>query len=133
MIKIIAEPIFACRLRMRSRICAWMVTSRAVVGSSAMSNFGLQAIAIAIITRWRMPPESWWGYSDIRCSGEAIPTRRNNLNRSFSRLTKTNVAVKDYRLDELTRDREERVEARHGLLEHHTDLIATKSSAFPFR
>ena len=41
-----------------SRICAWMVTSSAVVGSSAMMSFGLQASPIAIITRWRMPPES---------------------------------------------------------------------------
>ncbi len=32
---------------------------RAVVGSSAMSSLGLQAIAIAIMTRWFMPPESW--------------------------------------------------------------------------
>ena len=44
-----------------SRICAWIVTSRAVVGSSAINTCGLQASAIAIITRWRMPPESWWG------------------------------------------------------------------------
>ncbi len=42
----------------RSRICAWMVTSSAVVGSSAISSLGLQAIAIAIITRWHMPPDS---------------------------------------------------------------------------
>ena len=41
-----------------SRICAWIVTSSAVVGSSAMISFGLQASAMAIITRWRMPPES---------------------------------------------------------------------------
>ena len=45
----------------RSRIWAWIVTSSAVVGSSAMSSFGEHASAIAIITRWRMPPESWWG------------------------------------------------------------------------
>ena len=45
----------------RSRICAWMVTSSAVVGSSAMTSFGLQASAIAIMTRWRMPPENWCG------------------------------------------------------------------------
>ena len=45
-----------------SRICAWMVTSSAVVGSSAMISFGLQASPIAIITRWRMPPENWCGY-----------------------------------------------------------------------
>ncbi|OPX24166.1 MAG: hypothetical protein B1H04_02635 [Planctomycetales bacterium 4484_123] len=42
-----------------SRICAWMVTSRAVVGSSAMSSSGSQDRAMAIIARWRMPPESW--------------------------------------------------------------------------
>ncbi|EAU65581.1 conserved hypothetical protein [Stigmatella aurantiaca DW4/3-1] len=45
----------------RSRICAWIVTSSAVVGSSAMSSCGPHARAMAIITRWRMPPESWWG------------------------------------------------------------------------
>ena len=39
-----------------------MVTSSAVVGSSAISSFGLQASAMAIITRWRMPPDSWCGY-----------------------------------------------------------------------
>ena len=44
-----------------SRICAWIVTSSAVVGSSAISSFGLHDSAIAIITRWRMPPENWCG------------------------------------------------------------------------
>ena len=36
---------------------AWMVTSSAVVGSSAMSTSGSLAIDMAIIARWRMPPE----------------------------------------------------------------------------
>ena len=44
-----------------SRICAWMVTSSAVVGSSAISSCGLHDSAMAIITLWRMPPENWWG------------------------------------------------------------------------
>ena len=57
----IAMPCSRCRSRSRSRICAWTVTSRAVVGSSAMRIFGWQAIAIAIITRWRIPPENWNG------------------------------------------------------------------------
>jgi len=39
-------------------IWAWTMTSNAVVGSSAMSTLGLQASAIAIITRCRWPPES---------------------------------------------------------------------------
>ena len=37
---------------------AWIVTSRAVVGSSAIRTLGSQESAIAIITRWRIPPES---------------------------------------------------------------------------
>ena len=49
------------RVSMMSRICAWMVTSRAVVGSSAISTAGSHDSAIAIITRWRMPPENWCG------------------------------------------------------------------------
>ena len=39
-------------------ITAWVVTSRPVVGSSAIKIDGLQASAMAIITRWHMPPES---------------------------------------------------------------------------
>ena len=40
---------------------ACTITSSAVVGSSAMISEGRQASAIAIITRCRCPPESWWG------------------------------------------------------------------------
>ena len=51
---------------------AWMVTSRAVVGSSAIRRSGLQARAMAMITRCFMPPENWCGYSDTRSPG--MPT-----------------------------------------------------------
>ena len=44
-----------------SRIWAWMVTSSAVVGSSAISSDGRQDSAMAIMARWRMPPENWCG------------------------------------------------------------------------
>ena len=43
------------------RICAWIVTSSAVVGSSAMMSFGRLRSAIAIATRWRIPPEELMG------------------------------------------------------------------------
>ena len=43
------------------RICACVVTSSAVVGSSAMRIVGSRISAIAIIARWRWPPESWCG------------------------------------------------------------------------
>ena len=61
-------------------ISAWVVTSSAVEGSSAMSNSGSRARAAASATRWHMPPESWNG---MRCGdilvgdadfGEAAPT-----------------------------------------------------------
>ena len=51
-------PSRSCRSSISSRICAWIVTSSAVVGSSAMISFGSQASAMPIITRWRIPPES---------------------------------------------------------------------------
>ncbi|MNC61204.1 hypothetical protein D3C75_1111340 [compost metagenome] len=59
--KMMAMPVWACSAFIRSRIWAWMVTSSAVVGSSQISRSGSQASAMAIITRWRMPPERLWG------------------------------------------------------------------------
>ena len=48
---------------MSSMIAACVVTSSPVVGSSAISSFGPQASASAIITRWHMPPDSSNGYA----------------------------------------------------------------------
>ncbi len=39
-------------------ICACTVTSSAVVGSSAISRSGSLASAMAIMTRWRWPPDN---------------------------------------------------------------------------
>ena len=55
--KIVAMPSLLARSEIRSMITAWVVTSRPVVGSSAISNDGLAASAIAIMTRWHMPPD----------------------------------------------------------------------------
>ncbi len=63
---------------MTSRICACTVTSSAVVGSSAMSTSGSLAIAMAIITRWRMPPENSCGYCDALVLGCGMPTMSSN-------------------------------------------------------
>ncbi len=49
-----------------------------MVGSSAINSMGSQASAIAIMTRWRMPPDSLCGYSSMRFSGEGMWTRRNS-------------------------------------------------------
>ena len=57
----IAVPVSAASDCTSARICAWMVTSSAVVGSSATSTAGRCSSAMAIATRWRMPPENWCG------------------------------------------------------------------------
>ena len=56
-----AVPVSSCRRAISSRICAWTVTSSAVVGSSAISSFGELISAMAIIVRCRMPPENSCG------------------------------------------------------------------------
>ena len=53
-----------------------MVTSSAVVGSSHRISFGSHDSAIAIMMRWRRPPESSCGYARARRSGSGMPTRR---------------------------------------------------------
>ena len=58
----------------RSITLACVVTSSAVVGSSAMSSSGSEASAIAIITRCRMPPENSCGYWSSRARGVCTPT-----------------------------------------------------------
>ena len=71
-IRMMAMSLSRCRSRMRSRICAWMVTSRAVVGSSAIRMAGLQARAMAIMERCSMPPENSKGYWRARFSGSLM-------------------------------------------------------------
>ena len=53
---------------------AWVVTSSAVVGSSAISTSGSPLSAIAIMTRCRIPPENSCGYASIRDAGSLSPT-----------------------------------------------------------
>ena len=49
------------RVETRSSTSASTVASSPVVGSSRISSVGSLASAIAITTRWFMPPESWCG------------------------------------------------------------------------
>ena len=67
-----AVPNSARSSRISLRICACTVTSSAVVGSSAISTLGRQDSAMAIITRWRMPPESSCGYWPMRRAGSVM-------------------------------------------------------------
>ena len=54
---IIAIPTSFCIWVRSSMSWACTVASSAVVGSSAIRSFGFRASAIAIITRWRIPPD----------------------------------------------------------------------------
>src|SRR5437867_10151316 len=58
-----------------------IITSRAVTGSSAITSFGLQARAMAIITRCRMPPENSWGKSRTRARGMPTSSRSSSARR----------------------------------------------------
>ena len=59
--KIMAKPSFSRSSLSSAMTCFWTVTSRAVVGSSAMISFGSRVRAMAMRTRWRWPPESSCG------------------------------------------------------------------------
>jgi len=56
-----ATPSSRASRRMRARTWAWIVTSSAVVGSSAMSRLGTHETPMPIITRCAMPPLNWCG------------------------------------------------------------------------
>ena len=79
-----AVPVSRWSRRIRSRICAWIVTSSAVVGSSAMSSSGSHASAMAIITRCAMPPDISNGYESRRRLGSGMPTMRHQLHGPFA-------------------------------------------------
>ena len=51
-------PLRRCKSLSSARIWLRSVTSSAVVGSSASSSLGLQASAMAIMARWRWPPDN---------------------------------------------------------------------------
>ena len=82
--RMIAESISSLMPMSTSSTCACTVTSRAVVGSSAMSRSGLQVIAMAIIARWRMPPENSCGYMLARLAASGMPTRSSISTARFS-------------------------------------------------
>ena len=93
MISMIAMPFCSCSSRSRSRICAWVVTSSAVVGSSAISRLGSQESAIAIIARWRRPPLKLEGVLVHALLGRGMPTRRSSSIAALARLASCSPAV----------------------------------------
>ena len=113
---------------MSRRIWAWMVTSSAVVGSSARRTAGFPASAIAIMIRWHMPPDSSNGYWSSRRSGSAMPTA-SSMSRARARASRTpEPLVSQDGLDDLIADGHERVEGGGRLLEDDGEALAAKAA-----
>ena len=111
---------------MSSRICFWIVTSSAVVGSSAMSSLGSQAIAIAIITRCCWPPDICDGKESMRRSGSGMPTSASTSIARLRACAPVMPHVQPQHFLDLEADGEHRVERRHRLLEDHRDVGAAQ-------
>ena len=79
--------------------------------------------AMAMTTRWRMPPDSSCGYCRRRRSGSGIPTDRSRVT-AVSRGGAVEVGVDLERLGDLLADAHHGVERRHGVLEDHRHLRA---------
>ena len=105
-------------------ICAWIVTSSAVVGSSAISNRGSHTSAIAIITRCRMPPEKLIGYIVGAVARRWDADRRQRLDGALARLACRDWKMRAHRLGDLMADGEHRIECAHRLLKDHADAAA---------
>ena len=97
------RPSFSRRSSSSSRIWAWTMTSSAVVGSSPMTTAGSQARAIAIIARWRMPPDSSCGYAFARAFG--MPTSSSSSPARFAAAAFDRPQPLDHRLGDLVADR----------------------------
>ena len=115
-----------CSSAIRSRICFWIVTSSAVVGSSAISSFGSQAIAIAIITRCCWPPDICDGIGVDPPLGLGNADLAQQLDRALARLRARHAHVQPQHFLELQADGEHRVQRRHRLLEDHRDVGAAQ-------
>ena len=126
-----ALPSSATSRSMRASIRACTVTSSAVVGSSQMSTAGSHASAMASITRWRCPPESWCGYERRVDAGSGSSTRASSSSARSSASRATQIAVQAEGLGHLAPDAHERVEGRHRLLEHHRQPVAPQRAELP--
>ena len=122
--KISASPCSRCRSRSRLRYCAWIVRSRLVVGSSAISRRGSQEMPMAPTMRWRMPPDISCGYCVTRVSGEGM---RTDFSRSFARCQATERPASLMHADrfgDLIADGEQRIQRCHRILQDHGDPLA---------
>ena len=115
-----------CISRISARICAWVVTSSAVVGSSAIRMSGSSISAMAIIARCRWPPEIWCGIGVVHARRFGQVHGSEHVEHTPApRLACRRLMDLDHLLD-LPADREHRVQRRHRLLEDHRDAAAAQ-------
>jgi hypothetical protein len=102
-----------------------VVTSSAVVGSSAISSTGSRTSAMAIMMRWRWPPESWCGKLAYMRSRVGQPTRQHG-DLIFGARGGVEQGVRAQHLVDLVAAGHDRVERRHRLLEDHRHARAAQ-------
>jgi len=99
-----------------------VVTSSAVVGSSAISSFGRQISAMAMQTRWRARELEGEALQRRFRIGEAYPGEHGGGFCFGGPLVKG--AVEQQRFGDLVADGVDGAERRHRLLEHHAEIAA---------
>ena len=109
---------------MSRRIWAWMVTSRAVVGSSARMRSGSQARAMAMTTRWRMPPGKFVGIALQALGSVGDADQMEQFGGGLQGLALGQSAVQTDGLGHLLAHGKDRVERGHGFLKDHGNLVA---------
>ena len=122
--KMIDMPLRCCMRRNSSRICAWMVTSSAVVGSSAIRMLRIagqrdrdhHALAHAARELVRIAREALLRIGDAEL-GQLVA-------RLVPRGARIERLMLPQRFGDLRADRVDRVERRHRLLEDHRDVVA---------
>ena len=122
-------PCSRFKSRIRSRICAWMVTSSAVVGSSAISSFGLQrqrhgdhhALAHAAGELVRIVVQA-------RSSASGMPTIASSSIAALVRVRLATSACGARSASLICRLMvQDRVQRRHRILEDHRDVACRGS------
>jgi hypothetical protein len=66
-----------------------------------------------------MPPDSWCGYSSMRCSGDGDADLAEHVERDLAARSSSLVLVQQDGLDDLVADGVDRVERGHRLLKDH--------------
>ena len=126
-------PILSRAARSASSTWAWMVTSRAVVGSSAIITSGSLAIAIAITIRCRWPPENSCGKSSTRRARVRDPDELEQLDGLLVRFFLVHVAAGPDGLGDLPAHGEGGVERGQRILRDVGDRAAADLREILFR